>query len=138
MGNHFFTIGGKTYRQTDGGAIGSDLTGELARIVMLLWNEKFLAKLKDLNINPDVYKRYVDDIIMVLSKIVNKRFEKTLGCSGRSLHARLDDHIDDITASLEKNAMVKHFENVHPEYPWQTEVPSEQGRLNTTPVCFTE
>ena len=46
-----------------------------------------------------------------------------LGCSGRSLHARLDDHIDDIKGGLNKNAMVKHFENKHQGYPWQLQVP---------------
>ena len=34
MGNHFYLFGGSLHRQTDGGAIGSSLTGEVARDVM--------------------------------------------------------------------------------------------------------
>ena len=40
MANHFFKINGKIYNQTNGGSIGMDLTGELASLVMLLWDEK--------------------------------------------------------------------------------------------------
>ena len=40
MRNHFFTIGGKIYRQRDGGSIGLDLTTEVASVYMLLWDEE--------------------------------------------------------------------------------------------------
>ena len=56
MSHHYFIIGGKVYRKKDGGAIGSDLTGELAQIVMLLWDEEFIKKLGSLGIDFDIYK----------------------------------------------------------------------------------
>ena len=46
-----------------------------------------------------------------------------VGTTGRSLHSRLDDHMDDIKGGLAKNAMVKHLQAIHPEYPWRTEIP---------------
>ena len=36
--NHFYTFGGDLHRQKDGSAIGSDLSGEIARCVMGLWD----------------------------------------------------------------------------------------------------
>ena len=62
MGNHFFKIGGKMYKQTDGGSIGLDLTVELASIYMTLWDERFMKKCKNMDLKIDLYTRYVDDI----------------------------------------------------------------------------
>ena len=36
MDNHYYTIGGHIRKQTQGGSIGSDLTGESARIYMMM------------------------------------------------------------------------------------------------------
>ena len=69
MSNHFFQIGGKIYNQQDGGSIGMDITCELASLVMLLWDEKFLKKLRDLHIKIDKYCRYVDDTMSILRVI---------------------------------------------------------------------
>ena len=51
------------------GAIGSELTGEIARNVMIYGDKKFLKKVKDLGINVDLYGRYVDDVITALNTI---------------------------------------------------------------------
>ena len=60
---------GNIHRQTEGGAIGSDLTGEEARLYMLLWDNKLVGKCKDLGILMDLYKRYVDDMTIVMRAI---------------------------------------------------------------------
>ena len=62
-------FGGNIYVQNDGGAIGSDLTGEIARLVMAVWDTKFLKILKNTGIYIDMYKRYVDDQIDTLPPI---------------------------------------------------------------------
>ena len=54
--NHYFTLGGKVYRQSDGGSIGLDLTVELAAIYMLIWDLSFLTKLKQLGVKVSLYK----------------------------------------------------------------------------------
>ena len=69
MSNHFFTIGGEICIQEDGGSISSDLTGEVARDYMLLWDEKLLQKCKTLGILFDLQSRYVDDMIFIMRAI---------------------------------------------------------------------
>ena len=44
MSNHFYTIGGNIRQQEEGGSIGSDATGELSRIFMLLWDATLVQK----------------------------------------------------------------------------------------------
>ena len=66
MENHYYTIIKKIFRQSDGLPIGLDMSVEAASIYMLLWDEEFLTKLKYLGISTALYKRYVDDILMIL------------------------------------------------------------------------
>ena len=57
--------------QSEGGAIGSHMTGEISRISMILWDKILIAKCKSLGITVDMYDRYVDDetvVTRVLSK----------------------------------------------------------------------
>ena len=42
MENHFFTIGGKIYKQSEGSPIGVDLSVESASLSMLVWDSRFL------------------------------------------------------------------------------------------------
>ena len=63
--NHYYRLGGSIRRQTDGGSIGSDLTGETSRVVMNDWDVCFLAKVRRLGLILDMYKRYVDDIMII-------------------------------------------------------------------------
>ena len=67
--NHYYTFGGSIHRQTDGSAIGSKLSGELARKVMSLWDLKFLSILKSLGIVIHLYSRYVDDQLEVFPPV---------------------------------------------------------------------
>ena len=46
-----------------------DLTGELASIVMLIWDSKFLKKCSKIGIQIPMYDRYVDDTLNVLPAI---------------------------------------------------------------------
>ena len=69
MDNHFYMVGGDIRRQTKGGAIGSDLTGETALLYMLTWDKRFISKLKKLGIALDMFRRYVDDIIVFLHPV---------------------------------------------------------------------
>ena len=69
MDSHFYTIGGGIRRQAKGGSIGSDLTGESARCYMMIWDDRFTKKVKNLGIHLHLYKRYVDDILVLLDSI---------------------------------------------------------------------
>ena len=50
MSNHYYTFNGDIRRQKEGGAIGSDLTGETSRVVMVDIDSRILKKLKVLGI----------------------------------------------------------------------------------------
>ena len=65
MGGHFYTIGGNIRRQQEGGEIGSDLTGELARIYMLQCDQRFLDRCKNLGILLDMYNHYLDEMTII-------------------------------------------------------------------------
>ena len=62
MKNHIYNFNNEMRRQKEGGAIGMDITGELAKVFMVRWDKQFLQKLRDLGIDPSLYKRYVDDV----------------------------------------------------------------------------
>ena len=69
LSNHYYTFGGQIRRQSKGGSIGSELTGEVSRLYMLRWDKKYLAKLRRLNIGTMMYIRYVDDTLIVVESI---------------------------------------------------------------------
>ena len=71
MENHFYSIGGDIRIQTDGGAVGSDTTGEESRLYMLIWDKTLLGKLKSLGIILDLYDRYVDDET-IITRVIRK------------------------------------------------------------------
>ena len=65
MENHLYQFDGKVFRQKDGGPIGLEITGVLARLVMLWWDGEYSVRLEKLNMPLEFYKRYVDDGNMV-------------------------------------------------------------------------
>ena len=66
LSNHYYSFNNKVYKQSKGGSIGSELTGEVSRVYMLRWDRKFLKKLDKLGWEVTLYKRYVDDILIAV------------------------------------------------------------------------
>ena len=66
MSLHDFTFNGKVYRQEKCGAIGLDLVGVVASIYMDHWHKKLIEILLEERIFPKMYKRYVDNIDLIL------------------------------------------------------------------------
>ena len=62
MKNHTYEFNGEVRKQAEGGPIGMDLTGTVAKIFMRWWDERLASKLGDMGIQPMLYERYVDDI----------------------------------------------------------------------------
>ena len=50
LANHFYTFEGKTFKQTSGGSIGTEIAGEIAGVYMNRWDQKLLKKLKTLGV----------------------------------------------------------------------------------------
>ena len=69
MGNHIYNINGILKRQTKGGPIGLELTGDIAQIYMSWWDKQFRIRLAESNIIIILYKRYVDDINFIINKL---------------------------------------------------------------------
>ena len=67
MGGHVYKFNGEIKHQKEGGAIGLELTGEIAGVFMSWWDKCLRRKLREDGISIVVYKRYVDDINTVVS-----------------------------------------------------------------------
>lgn len=70
MKNHTYKFEDVIRKQKEGGAIGIDLTGEMARIFMCWWDRQILDKLAKIGVKVLLYKRYVDDINMVIEYMI--------------------------------------------------------------------
>ena len=61
MKRHVYQFSGNTRKQEDGGPIGLELSGSIARVFMLRWDRQFLHLAKENGLNLHLYARYVDD-----------------------------------------------------------------------------
>ena len=66
MSAHVYKFEDKMMRQKKGGAIGLEMTGELAGVFMCWWDKMMKKKLMEDGVNIQLYKRYVDDINIVI------------------------------------------------------------------------
>ena len=69
MKNHVYKFDGTVRKQANGGAIGLELTGGLAQIFMVWWDREFKARVERLGIPLYMYKRYVDDINVIVGAV---------------------------------------------------------------------
>ena len=69
MNNHVYQFNNQYRIQKQGGPIGLKLTGEIADCVMIDWDNKLLAKLKNSEIAPEIYTRFKDDIQIVTESL---------------------------------------------------------------------
>ena len=67
MKNHIYKVNGIIKKQSKGGPIGLELTGDIAQIYMCWWDRQFRTKLAESNIILLLYKRYVDDINLIIN-----------------------------------------------------------------------
>ena len=69
MTNHDYTFNNEIRKQSKGGPIGLDLTGSIAQIFMIWWNNELKRRLRLLEIDLLMHKSYVDDINVALTPI---------------------------------------------------------------------
>ena len=67
--NHVYYFKGKIYLQLDSGPIGLELTGAIARLILIWFDKKFLTLLSTLGIIVLIYVRYIDDINLSCKQI---------------------------------------------------------------------
>ena len=56
-------------KQTEGGAIGLQLTQAIARIVMEVWEQRIRKLMKENEINVYLIRKYVDDVNLILQAL---------------------------------------------------------------------
>ena len=81
MQTHMYQLDGKIHLQSEGGPIGLELSGSLARVVMLVWDRELLQKLNKAAAGTSwdlyTYLRYVDDGNCVAEEApLGMRFER--------------------------------------------------------------
>ena len=59
--SHIYTFAGKMYKQKTGGPIGLRGTCAIARLVMQVWDKKWLDRMAKLNVAIELAMRYMDD-----------------------------------------------------------------------------
>ena len=69
MKNHVYNLNNILRRQKEGGAIGMDITGELAKVFMVWWDKEILKRMRSSAMDPALYKRYVDDINVAIDQV---------------------------------------------------------------------
>ena len=62
MKNHTYEFAKTVRKQKEGGPIGMDLTGTIAKIFMKWWDTKLLEKMEEVGLTKKMYERYIDDI----------------------------------------------------------------------------
>ena len=66
MNTHVYKFAGETMTQKNGGAIGLELTGEIAGVFMTWWDRLMRLRMENNGIKIVIYKRYVDDINLII------------------------------------------------------------------------
>ena len=61
MKHHVYQFYGNTRKQEDGGPIGLELSGSIARVFMLRWDRQFLHLARENGLKLHLYFRYIDD-----------------------------------------------------------------------------
>ena len=76
MKNHIYTFNGEMRCQEKGGPIGLGLTGDVAQILMAWWDRELIRKLEDKGMRVLLYRRYVDDIVMIVRNAAAEESDK--------------------------------------------------------------
>ena len=130
MNNHIYQFGNTIKKQSKGGPIGLELTGELANIFMCWWDKQFLSKLKKLGIKVLLYRRYVDDItISFVAPDHRLLFVRGVSEEEDRLELQLDNSVIPYVENqiVEKCGMslVKEIgDSIHPSIQLETDCPA--------------
>ena len=123
MNNHVYTFDGKKRKQNKGGPIGLDLTGDLAQIFMMWWEKEFLKKLEQQGVHVLLYKRYVDDIVLIMRSIDRKvEYVKEDNSEGK---LQLGERESNEATDVHTMKLLKRMgDDIHPSIQLEYECPS--------------
>ena len=119
--NHTYNFQNVIRKQKKGGAIGIDLTGTMARIFMSWWDNQLLQTLRQIGIEPFLYKRYEDDIDLG-TEAIDGKMEYVNG----ELRERRNDEETSEPPDKRTFDIIKAIGNeIHSSIQLTTDVPSE-------------
>ena len=125
MFNHHYIVGEEIRRQLDGGPIGSELTGAVARAYMIWWDDQFMRKCQDAGVLIEMYERYIDDgNICAEATEIGVRYNGETGQLDWSEAAMMEDEgmeDDQRTAKVIKDIA----NNIHPMIVMEEDYPSK-------------
>ena len=125
MENHIYTFNYEIKLQSRGGPIGLQLTGVLAQLFMVWWDRQFVKKVEDNGLKLRVYKRYVDDINVIMnSPSSGLRFVE-----GKVIQ---DEHVAELEQDVEADRryilLVQSIGNsIHSPIELEVDYPSRHG-----------
>ena len=67
--NHVFSYNNVIYKQEEGGAIGLELVGVVAKIYMCWWDKQLIQRTLNENLELVLYKRYEDDCNIIVKHV---------------------------------------------------------------------
>jgi len=114
MNNHIYKINNQIKKQSRGGPIGLDLTGDLAQIYMTWFDKQLINGLNHRNIEVIMYQRYVDDINIAMIKPDHSLAELTEG-----------EHVDSKLMDIVKEV----GDNIHTSITLQVDAPSKHSDM---------
>ena len=97
MRNHVYKFAGEMRVQKQGGAIGLELTGEIAGVFMSWWDRKMRSVIEENGIKTVMYKRYVDDINLIVEvkkDVMEDDLWKRIKEMGDSIHESIQLEAD--------------------------------------------
>ena len=103
---HTYKFNGITKVQTSGGPIGMEITGVIAQIFMVWWDERLKQIAEDIGLEIILYERYVDDI-----NVIMKRTEKGQRYEGEELIQNEETKRDD-EGIMEDERTMKVFKTI--------------------------
>ena len=124
--NHVYNFNGELRKQKEGGAIGMDITGEIAKIFMTWWDKQLLLRLNKLYINP-FHKRYVDDISIGVQAI-EEGYEYVEG----RLNQSEEEHMNNMPRDQRTFDIIRNVgDDIHKSIQLTDDVPSNysDGRV---------
>ena len=122
MKNHTYEFAKTIRRQKEGGPIGMDLTGTIAKIFMKWWDQQLKAKMDEIGITNKLYERYVDDINQC-TKMTPTGMRYVGDQLTYSEEARRED--EDRPADIRTYEVIRQIgESIHPNIKLEIDVPS--------------
>ena len=121
--NHVYKFKEKIYLQGDSGCIGLELTGSLARLVLIYFDMKLLEMAKKAKLGVILHKRFIDDIDLA-SKTILPGYRLNLNTLQLEFKQQYFTEDSNISSNLRTMKIYQQLANIiSPMLQWETDIP---------------